>query len=114
MSVIVDVTCLYSVVKNIADRRINFGFLPPHGKSLAAGEELSIFGDVREAVFRGDRFGKRFGEYLENCLERDLLEIRKTPAVVLTDETTDDIKYLSLNNTTLGTSDPCWEGSVTV
>ena len=114
MAVIVDVTCLYSTVKSLADRRVNFAFLPPHGHSLAAGEELAIFGDVREAIFRGDRFGKHFQESLERVLEEDLLEIRNTPAVILEDAVSGAIKTLGRSGGAFVANAPCWESSITV
>jgi hypothetical protein len=40
--------CLYSTVRNISLNRMFFGFLPPHGKLLACGEELTVWGNIQD------------------------------------------------------------------
>lgn len=34
-------TCLETKVRNMTGKKATFGFLPPHGKTLAAGEEYT-------------------------------------------------------------------------
>lgn len=109
-----DTGCLFSVVKNISGGTMNFPFLPPHGKVLEADEEYSIFGSVLEAVTRGDRFGGRFTRALETSIERHYLEIRSLPKPIMTDETTDAVKVISLDNGSLVLDDPCWEVSLSL
>lgn len=115
MPVIVDVTCLYSTVKNISGNTLKFPFLPPHGRELDNNEEVTVFGSILEALTRSnDRFGGRDQAALEECLGRDWIEIRNTPHPILTDETTEDLKMIILDNGSLAVADPCFEGSVTV
>lgn len=114
MPVIVDTQCLFSVVKNISGITMNFPFLPPHGQKLDHNEEFTCFGSVLEALRRGDRFGNRDQQGFLDALERDWLEVRSTPAPILTDETTADVKTIGLDNGSLVVNDPCWETSITV
>lgn len=114
MAVTIDLTCLFSTVKNVSGITMNFPFLPPHGRSLTNNEEVTIFGSILEAVTRSnDRFGKRDQQGLQDALEKDWLEIRNTPAPILTDEVDGDLKTIGLNTGALVLNDPCWEGSVT-
>jgi hypothetical protein len=53
-----DTSCLYSTIKNTSGGIKNFGFLPPHGRTLANNEEFTIFGDVRQAL-GGNRGNER-------------------------------------------------------
>lgn len=108
-----DVRCLYSTVRNTSGRRMTFGFLPPHGRSLAPGEEFTVFGDIKQAVIRMERTeGRRNIIAFEKCLIRGDLEIINTPAVVLEDDSNPgSTKTLRLRNGVLGTQDPCWNVS---
>lgn len=114
MPVIVDNTCLFSTVRNISGITMNFPFLPPHGQNLANNEEVTMVGSVLEAIRRGDRFGNRDENGLIAALERDWLEIRATPAPILTDEVTADVNTIGLNSGSLVVNTPCWETSITV
>ena len=116
MAVIVDVTCLQSVVKNISGQKKRFPFLPPHGRELAINGEMTVFGSILEAISRSnDRFGRTNQDAFEEALRRDWLEIRSTPSPILLDEVTPDlIKFIGLNSGSLVVNDPCWESSITV
>ena len=46
-----DLNCLYSTVKNISGGSLKFGFLPPHGRELAAAGELTIFGNILDFLY---------------------------------------------------------------
>lgn len=107
-----DTSCLYSVVRNISGATMNFPFLPPHGKELDDDEELSIFGNLLEAVNRGDRFGARNMDSLESALAQGFLEIRQTPAPIVLDLTTDETKMLTVDNGSLVIDDPCFATSL--
>jgi hypothetical protein len=104
------VECLFTTVKNVSGSEKYFGFLPPHGKRLAANEEVTILGDLVTRVARSGphSYTKRPGDALQRALLADLLVIMKTPAVHLYDETLDETKALSLDNGSLGVVDPCW------
>lgn len=103
----------HTTVKNISGGTKRFGFLPPHGMELAADEEVAVFGDIREAVNRGDRFGKRWMDALANALENNELDIVNSPAPIFYDETLDNSKILVVDNGAVALDDPCWEDSLT-
>lgn len=108
-----DTRCLYSTVKNTSGRRKTFGFLPPHGRTLNSNEEFTLFGDIRESVFRHERTeGRRNVEALEKALRRGDMEIISTPGIILEDDSNPgSTKMLKLTNGTLGITDPCWNVS---
>ena len=112
-TVTMDTTCLYSTVKNISGGTKKFGFLPPHGRELADDGEFTVFGNILEAVSRGERAtDKRHLNGLENAIESGYLEIRNTPAPILEDTSAETIHTLKLTGGTLGIADPCWTDSV--
>lgn len=98
---------LYSTVRNMLPREVYLGFLPPHGKRIAAGEEVTVFGDVQTHFYRQTHNG-RGQRSLENALKNGTLVIVKSPAVHLYDETLDETKVLSLNNGSFVAADPLW------
>lgn len=112
MSVVYDHSCLVSTVKNTSGQEKYFGFLPPHGKRLAADEEINVFGDIKEAVNRGDRFGNRHMNALLDALDRGDLTIISTPLPIAYDETNAVSKVIGIDNNLLSLSDPCWETSL--
>lgn len=109
----VDLSCLYTTIRNRGAEKV-FGFLPPHGRRLAAGEEFTVFGNLDTAIIRGDRLeSRRCIMALEDAINRGDIEIIHTPAPILQDRTTGSSKQLTVTGGTLGTRDPCWrfEGS---
>lgn len=111
-----DTRCLYSTVKNVSGTRKTFGFLPPHGRSLAVNEEFTVFGDIKQAIIPFERSsGRRNIIAFENALLRGDLEIISTPGIILEDDSNPgSTKMLRLRNGTLGTQDPCWNVSTSV
>lgn len=118
MPAFVDLTCIFSTVKNISGVAKIFPFLPPHGRTLAVDEEITVFGNILEALTRSnDRFGNRDQDAFEEALRRDWLEIRNTPSPIFTDEVTtgpDAVKTLGINTGSVVVNDPCWESSITI
>jgi hypothetical protein len=111
-----DLSCLYSTVKNVSGSRKKFGFLPPHGRELANNEEFTIFGDVRQAVI-GARGSERASSRrdimaFEDAIENGLLEIIQTPSPILQDIDTDASMMLQLDGGELSAVDVCWHNSV--
>tara|TARA_R110002020_G_scaffold16515_8_gene58278 strand:- start:5534 stop:5866 length:333 start_codon:yes stop_codon:yes gene_type:complete len=108
-----DLTCLYSTVKNISGGTLKFGFLPPHGRSLADDGEFTVFGNILDAVANGfDRATSRRSVLaFENAIDDGKLEIVNTPAPILKDATLADGFMIVLDNGTLGVDDPCWEST---
>lgn len=112
MTIVFDHSCLFSTLKNVSGGALKFGFIPPHGKELAANEEINVFGNILEAVNRGDRFGNRFANALLDALDANLIEIIQTPTPILFDSTLDNSKIITLDNGVLVLIDPCWETSL--
>lgn len=115
MSLTQDWSAAYSTVKNTSGGTKTFSFLPPHGRELAANEELTIYGNVFDAVAIGvDRVGQRRKmEALLNAIEAGELSVVRTPAPVLKDATTGNSKIITLDNGTLDDADPTWLSSDT-
>jgi len=111
-----DVSCLYSTVRNTSGRAMTFGFLPPHGRKLAINEEFTVFGDIKQSVIRMERTeGRRNMIALEQALKRGDLEIISTPGIILEDDSNPgSTKMLRLRNGTLGITDPCWNVSTSL
>lgn len=108
-------SCLYSRVKNTSGVAKVFGFIPPHGKTLAAGEAIHVFGDIRQAMFRFERSeGERNIRALEAAIQRGDISITHTASVIVTDDANPGAvpQQVRLHNGTLGVTPACWEGSV--
>lgn len=104
--------CLYSTVRNVATTTRFFGFLPPHGRRLACGEEVTVFGNIQAWLQRftpNDRAKRSLQEALTptDGSSRSLV-IVNTPAVHLFDATLDITRILVLDNGSFATADPCW------
>ncbi len=114
-----ETACLYSTVRNVSGQTMKFGFLPPHGRELAADEEVTVFGDIREAVVRNQRnTSQHHVKGLIRALDGTndtggrLLAIINTPAVFLFDETDGQTVTLICDNATLDVATPCTETSI--
>jgi hypothetical protein len=104
----VDISCLYSTVKNTSGAEAHFPFLGSNGVNLAEDGEYSQWGDIRERVaniFGG--FGRQ-EESLEGCLVDGSLTIVKTPPPILYDETLDQSVMLVVDDDTLAAAPVCW------
>jgi hypothetical protein len=100
-------TCLYTTVKCNVDGGAYFGFLPPFGVHLDEDEEYSFFGNLIDKI-ANRRDYQRVIPSFEESLNEEEISILSTPAVILQDAVTEDVKILALNNEALGTDDPCW------
>lgn len=104
--------CYGSTVRNTSGVERRFGFLPPHGAKLSAGGVYHVFGNVFEAVGRGDRAtDQRHHQALADAIDRGDIEVTSTPSIILTDTGTDAVKQITLHNGTLSAADPCWDTS---
>jgi len=101
--------CLYSTVRNLRDKNTYFGFLPQHGKRLAPGEEVTVWGDIQHHMTKltPNERGRRS---LENALTNANPDIAlvKTPAVHLFDTTLNETKIITLTAGAMVLADPCW------
>jgi hypothetical protein len=104
---------LYSSVQNTSGGQKTFGFLPPHGQSLAPNEEFTVFGDIRQAMYRFERTeGRRNVIAFEAAIQRGDITIINTPGIFVYDVARADTKVLDLSNGVLGSINPCWDSSV--
>jgi hypothetical protein len=102
--------CLYTTVQNISGKERTFSFLGVHGMRLAAGETVTMRGDLVSKL--GNMTSARRFKALERALDTNSsLKIVKSPAVHLYDALDDETKTLSLQGGQLGIVDPCWDNS---
>ena len=104
---------MYSTVRNNTGKRHTFGFLPPHGRSLAANEEFTVFGNIQDAIVGGiDRLSSRRSiAAFEQAIQDEDLIILNTPNPIFEDKNGHP-KMLRLdqaNNITV--TDPCWSSN---
>lgn len=104
-------TSLYSTVRNTSGRACSFSFLGAHGMRLAPNESVTVPGDILAQLTAKRASQRHFKAFRSAVADRGTLEIVKTPAVFLYDETLDETKVLGLNNGVLGAVDPSWAGS---
>ena len=81
-----------------------FGFLPPHGKKLEAGEEYTFFGSVENLLSRITSGRKRAG-FTAAGQSGDLVVV-SGPTPILYDATLDVSKTIQLDNGTFSPVDP--------
>jgi len=107
-----DMSCLYSTVVNETGVTRSFGFLPPHGATLDADEQYTVFGHIAEAISRGEHAtDRRYHQALVNALDRGDISILATPLPIILDAGNGESKMQHLNNGTLSLVDPCWLSS---
>lgn len=114
MAEFVDTSCIYSTVRNTSGKRRFFGFLPPHGRTLAANEEFSVFGHITAAVV-GDverATSRHHMAAFERAIEAGDLEILSTPAPILLDQGTEEPVMLEVTNGTVASTTPCFAGTL--
>jgi hypothetical protein len=107
-----DMSCLVSTLRNTSGGTRKFGFIPPHGIELANAEEVSVVGNILEAVGRGDRgSGNRHRQAFLDALEADDIELVSTPSPVL--EGTGGVPHVLMLNgaNAVVVEDPCWEST---
>lgn len=103
-----DVLCHKTKVRNMTGREAFFGFLPPRGKRLAAGETYTFDGDLRQ--FYAAITKKRYQRSLYAALQAGILVIESTPSQHHYDETLDVTKIIKVVNGSASVADPCTGG----
>ena len=108
-----DLDCLYSTVKNISGGALKFGFLPPHGQELANDTEVTVFGNILDAVANGfDRnTSRRSVLALEKAIDEQKLEITGTPRPILRESASSQAYMITLASGVLAVDEPCWEST---
>lgn len=111
--------CLYTTIKNVSGQTMKFGFLPPHGRELDDAEELTILGDIVNAVVRAQRVtSKRNHDALLKALDGSnatgskLLAIVKSPAVFVFDEDSEETYIVVSSSDAVDLAAPCTDTSL--
>lgn len=100
-----DSTCLETKVRNMSGKAAIFGFLPPHGKKLAAGEEYVFFGSLT-GLLQSITSKRKRASFVSAVKSGDLVVV-STPSPLFYDATLDVTKTIKVANNTISTSDPC-------
>lgn len=101
-----DTNCFKTKVRNMTGKSAVFGFLPPHGKRLAAGEEYTFFGSPSSLAAAITR--KRHRQAFEDALQNGDLVVVYTPAAHVYDADLDVTKTLGVTNGSVVANEPCW------
>lgn len=101
------VSGLYTTVKNTSGGARVFGFLGTHGKRLANNATYTVRGDLVAAL--GGKKSSRGFSALEKALEDGDMTITASPAVYLSDDTSDAIRQIKLDTTLDVTSPLGWD-----
>lgn len=102
--------CLFSKVKNVSGATKHFGFLPPHGRTLEDDEEIFVFGNIFDAIYRnaGHR-SKRVQDALATALNDGDLELISSPCTIIYDETDLASYRIGIDNATPIATTPDWD-----
>ena len=105
-------SAFYSTVKNISGQTKVFGFLPPHGRTLAPNQEFTVFGNILSAI-GGQRGGRAESRRdivaFENAIVNGYLQVTQTPSPILQDEVTGTSVMLEVENGSLSMVTPEWQ-----
>ena len=101
-----DANCTETKVRNMSGGEAFFGFLPPHGKRLASGEEYSYFGSPETLYASITK--KRHRTALQSALTDGKIVIVSTPSAIAYDETLDVSKAIGVTNGSVVAIDACW------
>lgn len=105
--------CLFTIVKNTSGGSKHFGFLPPHGVTLDADEELHIFGDIYAAINHGaGHRRKQRQDALGLAITDGDLEIKSSPCAVIYDAQDLASYRVGVYNGTVRAQVPDWNDDV--
>ena len=99
-----NIDCINTKVRNMSGHSAVFGFLPPHGKKLEAGEEYTFFGSVENLLSRITSGRKRAG--FTAAVQSGDLVVVSGPTPILYDATLDVSKTIQLADGTFSPVDP--------
>ena len=99
-----NIDCVNTKVRNMSGKAAVFGFLPPHGKKLEAGEEYTFFGSVESLLSKVTSGRKRAG--FTAAVQSGDLVVVSGPTPILYDATLDVSKTIALENGSLTVTDP--------
>jgi hypothetical protein len=110
--------CLYTKVRNISGATRYFDYLPPHGRRLAADEEMSIPSELLPWMNRGGinmRKLRGFASDLEDCQIAVLQTPEQHCHVTGEDGLSDDVRCVTIHRDPTTSEDEvvavaaCWE-----
>jgi hypothetical protein len=105
------VDCLYTTVQNTSGAETVFSFLPPHGRTMAAQEQLTVAGNLVDRL--AVKTSRRQFQALERALAAGVIAIIATPSVIVYDDTI--ASGAALDPQAIGFTgmvDPCWGAPV--
>ncbi len=100
-------TCFQSVVKNISGEELKVSCWPPHGRTFAVDEEVTIEGSLHD-FFNRYRVPPRVIPTLYALLTEGKLAVVSEPNPILYDANEDRSAMLVLDGGALKANDPCF------
>ena len=112
------VDCLYTTVMNPSTtEERTFSFLPPHGRKMLPGEQLTVAGNLVDRL--ASKTSSRQFQAMERALAGGFIVIVSTPAVFLSNNPPEPVypndvaelptsQMLDGTDGALGLTDPCW------
>lgn len=100
-------TCFKSVIKNTSGAELKVSCWPPHGRTFAINEEVTIDGSFHDFLNRY-RVPPRVIPTLYALFTEGDLSLVSEPNPILYDETDDRSAMLVLDNGALKANDPCF------
>jgi hypothetical protein len=99
---------MVSTIKNITNYTMFFGFIPPHGKKLAPGQEAQVYGSIWDMwnAWRGTQ--KRQWDSFCNCLAQGIIALVRTPKDHFWDSGDGDVNILDVHSNAVAVINPCW------
>jgi len=95
---------LQTTLKNNSGVARFYGFLPPHGRQLAAGAEITVpLGALQNGA---DVASRRRAAALQAALDAGHISIKESAPVVVYDTTLETSRVVALDNNTYGTVSP--------
>lgn len=95
-------TCIQTKVRNTSGKTRSFGFIPPHGKRMTAGQEIWVDGDIWDRL-KNERQRKA----LKDALNDGTIVLMESPKGRHYDDTLDNVKVLGVDNGSVTVNDPC-------
>lgn len=92
-----------TILKNASGVARYFGFLPPYGRNLAIGEEISVSAGVLAGSSVSDR---RRQAALQKAINDGIITVKESPALVLFDTTNEVSRVVAIDNNTYGSVTP--------
>jgi hypothetical protein len=96
---------LYSTVLNSSGKQAVFSFIPPHGRTMAANEQLTVAGNIIDRL--AVKTSKRQFKALERAMAAGLLTIISTPGQFVYDGSA-KIQVVGVKTGALGMVDPIY------